>query len=273
VISEPDHAVIPIVRSLSGPTRAPIARFDGPVSMRAGLPSGTRLSGRAGLPGGSGFSWRTSFALFAAASGNGTGRPAAPRFAATSAVTSAHLLRNPRSLPGNGLGDKRFDRCKRLLVAGGDERQSVACAAGATRPADPVNIVFRVMRHVEVEDVGDRRNVQASGRDVARDQERDGAVPKTVQRCRPGVLVHVAVERRNAEPVALERAMENGNLALPIAEDDCVLELGCITDELTKPIPLARGVGRTRHQPVRNRRRSACRFSDFGPNRIVKKRI
>ena len=62
----------------------------------------------------------------------------------------------------NALADQLFDRCDGFVINrsnDGDCRSGAACAAGA---ADPVNIVVRMMRYVEIEDVADFGNLETA---------------------------------------------------------------------------------------------------------------
>ena len=105
----------------------------------------------------------------------------------------------------------------------GDRRAREAGAAGA---ADAVDVVLGVGRHVEIEDVADRRDIEAAGRDVAGDEQRQLVLAEIVERLRARALVHVAVQRAGIEAVLGERALQRRHVALAVAEDDGVLEVG-----------------------------------------------
>ena len=115
------------------------------------------------------------------------------------------------------------------------DRLREARAAGAAGAADAVDVVFGMGRHVEIEDVADGRDIEAARRDVARDEQLELSVAETVERLQPRVLVHVAVQRADRIAVALERAVEGRDVALAVAEDDGVGEIGARrVDELAK---------------------------------------
>src|SRR5471030_2995443 len=70
------------------------------------------------------------------------------------------------------------------------QRDRQAVAAGAAGAADAVEVVFRELRQVVVEHVGDRRHVDAAGGDVGGDQDLDLATAQAVQGAVTGALVH-----------------------------------------------------------------------------------
>ena len=69
------------------------------------------------------------------------------------------------------LADQLLDRGDRLAVGRSDQRDRGAGTAGAAGAADAMHIVVGMMRHVEIEDVADGRNVEAAGGDVGRHQQ------------------------------------------------------------------------------------------------------
>ena len=72
--------------------------------------------------------------------------------------------------PGDGLADQLLDRVDRLAVDGRDDGDGGAAQAGAAGAADAVDVIVGVMRHVEIEDVAHRRDVEAARGDVGGDQ-------------------------------------------------------------------------------------------------------
>ena len=78
--------------------------------------------------------------------------------------------------PVDALADQFLDRGQRFGIGGANDGDCGAGLAGAAGAADPVNIVVGVVRHVEIEDVTDVRNIEAAGGDVGGDQQRHGAV-------------------------------------------------------------------------------------------------
>ena len=128
-------------------------------------------------------------------------------------------------------------------------------AAGAAGAADAVDVVLGVGRHVEVEDVAHRRDIEAARRDVAGDQELQLAVCGSgrASRCgSSGPCRHGA--RRRREAVALERAGEGRHVALAVAEDDRVGEAVFAADR-------AGGAPRASLRACRRRGPAAARWS------------
>src|SRR5436305_13516785 len=76
----------------------------------------------------------------------------------------------------NGLPDQPFDRRDRFDIERGHHRDRGAGAPRTPGAADAMDVVVRVMRDVEIEDMADRRNIEAAGRDVCGDQQRNPAL-------------------------------------------------------------------------------------------------
>ena len=57
---------------------------------------------------------------------------------------------------------------------GDDEGRSFAALTGTTGTADAMNVAFRVLGQVVVEDVGDTADIEAASGDVGSDQDVDG---------------------------------------------------------------------------------------------------
>ena len=101
-----------------------------------------------------------------------------------------------------------------------------------------MHVVVGMMRHVEIEDVADGGNVEAAGGDIGGDQQRDLALAELIQRRRARRLVHVTVQRADAEAVLLQRFVNDGDFALAIAEDDRVLEILGVAQQAAKDLAL-----------------------------------
>ncbi|VUD75088.1 hypothetical protein MET9862_05728 [Methylobacterium symbioticum] len=114
----------------------------------------------------------------------------------------------------------------------------MAGPAGAARAADAVDVILRMMRHVEVEDVAHGRDVEAARGDVGGHEQGRLAAAEGVERGHAGALVHVAVQRRRREAVVHQGLLELGHLALAVAEDDAVLQLLGAADEPAQALAL-----------------------------------
>ena len=95
--------------------------------------------------------------------------------------------------------------------------------AGPAGAADAMDVILGMDRHVEIEDVGQALDVEPARRDVARHQELDLAGLELLQRLGAVGLRHVAVQRRGVEAVLDQRAIEDVDVALAVAEDERVL--------------------------------------------------
>ena len=88
-----------------------------------------------------------------------------------------------------------------------------------------MDVVFGVDWDVEVEDVAQAADVDATGSDVTADEQAEFAGLEFGQRGETLGLAHVAVERSDAHAVALERFVEDIDVALAIAENERVLDV------------------------------------------------
>src|SRR5215213_5634369 len=166
---------------------------------------------------------RLSLRLLAAVAAAGRGA-----LAARASLLGRLPARRRRILPGDRLPDQPFDRGDGALVARCYERERGPGETGAPGAADAMDIVLGMVRHVEIEDVAHRRNVEAARGDVARDEERHLAGAERVERRHAGALIEVAVQCRDREAVRRERTVQGRDLALAVAEDDRVLESGVL---------------------------------------------
>ena len=96
---------------------------------------------------------------------------------------------------------------------------------GAAGAADAVDIIVRLPRHVEVDDVADAFDVEAARGDVGGDEDVDLVVLEAVELGDALGLVHVALDLADREAGALEAGGELAHRRLAVAEDDRVLEL------------------------------------------------
>ncbi len=175
--------------------------------------------------------------------------------------------------PGNRLADQRLDGGERALVGPARERESAARAASAAGPADPVDVILGMMRHVEIEDVAHRRNVEATRGDIARHQDRDLAGAEAVERQRAGALVHVAVERRDVEAVARQRLLQQRHVALAVAEDEGVVEIDLAPDEPAQYVAFLVPLRPYRHELLHDGGGGRGRARHLDPLRVVQEDV
>ena len=101
--------------------------------------------------------------------------------------------------------DQLFDRDHRFLIERSDDGDRGAGAPGAAGAADAMDVVVGVMGYVEIEDVAGGGNVEAARGDVGCDQQRNFTLAELIQRRGARRLIHVAVQRADAEAVFLQR--------------------------------------------------------------------
>src|SRR5437660_4372247 len=79
--------------------------------------------------------------------------------------------------------------------------------------------------HIEAEDMRQALNVEPARRDVAGDEEADLARLEALERLGALRLRHIAVQGRGVEAVTAEGALQDVDIALPVAEDQRVLDV------------------------------------------------
>ena len=113
-----------------------------------------------------------------------------------------------------------LDRRQLALLLGVDERDRAARAADAARAPDPVHVDVGRRRHVEVDDVRHRGDVQAARGHVGRHEDLHALVLERDHHAVARALAHVAVERLDVHPAVAERAVELLAADLRAHEDD-----------------------------------------------------
>src|SRR5579871_4694546 len=120
--------------------------------------------------------------------------------------------------PRNGLSGQLLDRRNRLPVSRADDGDRGARTPRPGGAPDAVNVVVRMMWHVEIEDVADIWNVETTRGDIGGYQQRHLPAPELLERSHACRLIHVAMQRHDVEPVTQQRAMDDRNVALAVAE-------------------------------------------------------
>ena len=133
-----------------------------------------------------------------------------PRFRSTAAAATAPTA--VRLGPIDGIKPRHIDGWYRVtdqfldcldgeaVIRLGD-RKGVALQPRSAGAANPMNIVFRVVRHVEIEHVRQPADIQSTSRDVAADQKLQLIRLELLKRCEPHRLRHVAMQRAHTEPM------------------------------------------------------------------------
>ena len=173
---------------------------------------------------------------------------------------------------GNRLADQLFDRGDGLgVVRSGDDGDRGAGAAGAAGAADAVHVVVGMDRHIEIIDVADVGNIEAAGSDVGGDQQRDFVLAELLERGRARRLIHVAVQRLHRKAVAQQRAMQRGDVAFAIAEDDGVLHALGGANQAAQRVALLGAVAAGPGQELGCGGDGGGRSGDFDAHRIAEK--
>ena len=88
-----------------------------------------------------------------------------------------------------------------------------------------MDIVFGIAWHVEIEHVAETGDVEATGRHIRRDHQRNLAILEALKRLEASRLRHVAVKRHSVEIMPLQRGHQRGDVALAVTEDHCVFHI------------------------------------------------
>jgi hypothetical protein len=121
--------------------------------------------------------------------------------------------------------------------------------------------------------VAHRRDVEASCGHVAGDEQLHFAAAEAVEGGHARPLVQIPVQRGRVELMPLQRAVDDRHVALAVAEDDGVVELGRGADELAERFPLLGGLPAAAHEGLRNGGGGRRRARSLDAHRIVQERV
>ena len=125
------------------------------------------------------------------------------------------------------------------VILGNADRYRDASAAGSACSSDAVDVVFRIVRHIEIEHMADIRDVQAARGHVGSDEEPDGSILEFRHCSGSHGLIQISVDRGAIEAVFRHRLVKDIDVRLPVAEDDGVLQLAfALADHLSQCFPL-----------------------------------
>src|SRR5262249_35334038 len=108
-------------------------------------------------------------------------------------AAAEQFLRRP--LDRDLAADQLLDRVEREDVVVAGQRDRRAFRPGASRAADPVDVVLGVLGQVVVDDVRDPLDVEAAGGDVGRDEDGEPPFLELLEDPEPLLLGDVARER------------------------------------------------------------------------------
>src|SRR5690606_30399699 len=121
------------------------------------------------------------------------------------------------------LADQTLDLAQLGRLGRIAKRDGLAFRSVTSCAADAVNIALRLVRKVEVYHMADARNVDATRRDVGRNQNADLAGAEVVQSLLAGILRLVAMNNRSSKAIALEITGHTIGAMLGTCEDDDLL--------------------------------------------------
>jgi len=158
------------------------------------------------------------------------------------------------------LRDRAFDRLQGALFFRRDEGERFAGRLGPSGAADAMDVVLGHEGHVEVHDMSERVDVDATRRDVGRDEHGKPAVLEPRQRRRPLCLRSIAVNTLGADTGLDERVGKPVGPVLRPREDQSLLHHVAaeqVHDQRGLEL-LSHGIDRLRD--TRGRRRLALRL-------------
>jgi len=118
------------------------------------------------------------------------------------------------------LADEAFDGADVHHVFGDHEGEGVARRFGATGAADAVDVIFGMLRHVEVNDVADVGDVEAAGGDVGGDEDFVFAVAEALEGLFAFALGAVGMENRDGVVILFEHVPDSVSAIFGAAKND-----------------------------------------------------
>ena len=155
------------------------------------------------------------------------------------AVGDEALLDGPR----DRVLEHPLDAAQQVGLVDADERDRLAGRAGPARPPDPVDVVLRVPRQLEVDDDRQVLDVEPAGGDVGRDEDPDLAGLEALERPRPFRLRSVGVDRHGVEALAVEPGGQPAGGQLRPGEDEHLAQV-VLADEVGQQRFLAVAIDR-----------------------------
>ena len=117
----------------------------------------------------------------------GLSRPGVPLSSVPRVAHGGGRMRRLRAAgrPRNRLPQELLDSPQPYVVFRGDEARGPAARLYAGGPADPVDVIFRRIRHIVVDDVPDIGHVDPPSRDIRGHEDPERAAPEPFQRRPP----------------------------------------------------------------------------------------
>jgi hypothetical protein len=134
-----------------------------------------------------------------------------------------------RHIHGKPLHIKRpFDQLlnigKLLPLIRAAQRKRISRSTSTSSTPDPMHIIFRIERQIEVNHSRQLNNIEPTRRDIRCHQSRDLTPLERVQCLHPLVLRAIAVNRRRHDAVPLKAAREAARADLAVTEHEHLLQ-------------------------------------------------
>ena len=123
----------------------------------------------------------------------------------------------------DGLAEQSLDASQLFHFVGRDERDGCSAGTGSTGSADAVNIVLRLVRQLEVDDVWEILDVEAARRHVRGHENLDEASSERLEGAGSLRLAAVAVDRRGADAASVQIRSQPARADLAACEDQNLL--------------------------------------------------
>ena len=98
-----------------------------------------------------------------------------------------------------------LDIAQELTLLAVAERNRLSAGTGARRPADTVDVAFRHIRQVEINDVRDAVDIDSARRDIGRHQNANGAVLESLESPLASALRFVSVNGGRSDARVLQQ--------------------------------------------------------------------
>src|SRR4026209_801505 len=139
----------------------------------------------------------------------------------------------------NFLADEMLDGCHFLDIFGRHDRKRIADALGATGAADAMDIIFRMVRHVEIDHMCDLLNIDTAGGDIRSHHDFVTAIAKSVERLFALPLRTVGVEHRDRVALVMQMARDSVGAILGAAKNQHLIVIGAAQEFFEQRLLLA----------------------------------
>src|SRR5947207_12847860 len=153
--------------------------------------------------------------------------------------TSIRIVKACDFYTGDLLTDKALDGGDFLHILTGHDGKRIAHALGPSRTPDAMDIVFRMMRHIEVDHMTDLFHVNAACGDVGRYHHLIATVAKAIQGALTFTLSPVGVKYRDRMTFLIEFTRDSVRSVLRAADNEDLVVIGAAKKLVEKLLLLA----------------------------------